>query len=69
MEKDLLTIYVCAPIEAKVHGIIERESVKEPLQTGIKAIDSMVPIAEGSERTYHRRSSDRKNINCDRYNN
>ena len=35
------------PIEAKAHGIIERESVKEPLQTGIKAIDSMVPIGKG----------------------
>jgi proton translocating ATP synthase F1 alpha subunit len=34
-------------IEAKAPGIITRESVKEPLQTGIKAIDSMVPIGKG----------------------
>jgi len=34
-------------IEAKAPGIITRESVKEPLQTGIKAIDGMVPIGRG----------------------
>jgi proton translocating ATP synthase F1 alpha subunit len=34
-------------IELKAPGIISRESVKEPLQTGIKAIDSMVPIGRG----------------------
>ncbi len=28
-------------------GIIERQPVKEPLQTGIKAIDSMIPIGRG----------------------
>jgi F-type H+-transporting ATPase subunit alpha len=43
------------PIEADAHrvvelvapGIIKREPVKEPLQTGIKAIDSMIPIGRG----------------------
>ena len=35
------------PIETKAPGIIERQSVKEPLQTGIKAIDSMIPIGRG----------------------
>jgi len=34
-------------IELKAPGIIARESVKEPLQTGIKAIDGMVPIGRG----------------------
>ena len=33
----------------------------EPLQTGLKAIDAMVPIGRGSARTYHRRPSNRKN--------
>jgi F-type H+-transporting ATPase subunit alpha len=33
--------------EVKAPGIIERKSVHEPLQTGIKAIDSMVPIGRG----------------------
>ena len=32
------------PIESEAPGIIERESVSVPLQTGIKAIDSMIPI-------------------------
>ncbi len=33
--------------ETKAHGVIDRQSVKEPLQTGIKAIDSMIPIGKG----------------------
>ena len=35
------------PIESPAHGIIERQSVSIPLQTGIKAIDSMIPIGRG----------------------
>ncbi|MBQ5890601.1 MAG: F0F1 ATP synthase subunit alpha, partial [Clostridia bacterium] len=35
------------PIESEAPGIIERESVNIPLQTGIKAIDSMIPIGRG----------------------
>ncbi|PWT26507.1 F0F1 ATP synthase subunit alpha [Butyrivibrio fibrisolvens] len=35
------------PIEHTAPGIIERQPVKEPLQTGIKAIDSMIPIGRG----------------------
>ncbi len=35
------------PIEKKAAGIIERKSVSVPLQTGIKAIDSMIPIGRG----------------------
>lgn len=43
------------PIEAKEHrplerlapGVVDRQPVKEPLQTGIKAIDSMIPIGRG----------------------
>jgi F-type H+-transporting ATPase subunit alpha len=35
------------PIETPAPGIIERQPVKEPLQTGIKAIDSMIPIGRG----------------------
>ena len=35
------------PIERKAPGIIERKSVSVPLQTGIKAIDSMIPIGRG----------------------
>ena len=35
------------PIEVPAPSIIERSSVNEPLQTGIKAIDSMIPIGKG----------------------
>lgn len=35
------------PIERKAPGVIYRQPVNEPLQTGIKAIDSMVPIGRG----------------------
>ncbi len=35
------------PVEAPAPGIMDRKSVHEPLQTGIKAIDSMVPIGRG----------------------
>ena len=35
------------PVESEAPGIIERESVSVPLQTGIKAIDSMIPIGRG----------------------
>ncbi len=35
------------PIESSAPGIIERKSVSVPLQTGIKAIDSMIPIGRG----------------------
>ncbi|MDW7708961.1 MAG: F0F1 ATP synthase subunit alpha [Deferrisomatales bacterium] len=34
-------------IDIKAPGIVQRQSVKEPLQTGLKAIDSMVPIGRG----------------------
>ena len=34
-------------IEVKAPGIVQRESVREPLQTGIKAIDAMIPIGRG----------------------
>ncbi|MBT8429833.1 MAG: F0F1 ATP synthase subunit alpha, partial [Gammaproteobacteria bacterium] len=36
-----------APIEEIAPGVIERKSVDQPVQTGIKAIDSMVPIGRG----------------------
>jgi F-type H+-transporting ATPase subunit alpha len=34
-------------VEVKAPGIVARQSVKEPLQTGIKAIDAMIPIGRG----------------------
>jgi F-type H+-transporting ATPase subunit alpha len=35
------------PLEFKAPGVVERQPVKEPLQTGVKAIDSMIPIGRG----------------------
>ena len=35
------------PVEVIAPGVVERKSVHEPLQTGIKAIDSMIPIGRG----------------------
>jgi F-type H+-transporting ATPase subunit alpha len=35
------------PLEFKAPGVVQRQPVKEPLQTGIKAIDSMIPIGRG----------------------
>lgn len=36
-----------SPIERKALGVVQRQRVNEPLQTGIKAIDSMIPIGRG----------------------
>lgn len=35
------------PVESPAHSVIDRKSVDEPLQTGIKAIDSLIPIGKG----------------------
>jgi F-type H+-transporting ATPase subunit alpha len=35
------------PIERYAPGVVDRRSVKEPLQTGLKAVDSMIPIGRG----------------------
>src|ERR1041385_8458296 len=38
---------IARKVESEAPGIIVRQPVKEPLQTGIKAIDSMIPIGRG----------------------
>ncbi len=45
--KGPITTTKTRPIESEAPGIIERKSVSVPLQTGIKAIDSMIPIGRG----------------------
>ncbi len=45
--KGPITTTKTRPIESDAPGIIERKSVSVPLQTGIKAIDSMIPIGRG----------------------
>jgi F-type H+-transporting ATPase subunit alpha len=45
--KGELKTTITAPIEKVAPGVITRQSVSEPVQTGIKAIDAMVPIGRG----------------------
>jgi F-type H+/Na+-transporting ATPase subunit alpha len=45
--KKAITKEKTLPVEVKAPGIVARQSVKEPLQTGLKAIDSLVPIGRG----------------------
>jgi F-type H+-transporting ATPase subunit alpha len=45
--KGTITVEKYLPIERKALGVIQRQPVKEPLQTGIKAVDAMIPIGRG----------------------
>ncbi|MBN2345607.1 MAG: F0F1 ATP synthase subunit alpha [Candidatus Aminicenantes bacterium] len=46
-EKEAIRSEIFMPIEALAPGVVDRQPVKEPLQTGIKAIDAMIPIGRG----------------------
>jgi F-type H+-transporting ATPase subunit alpha len=46
-EKGAISSDVYMPIEALAPGVVDRMPVKEPLQTGLKAIDAMIPIGRG----------------------
>ncbi len=46
-DKDPIRAEIFMPIEALAPGVVDRQPVKEPLQTGIKAIDAMIPIGRG----------------------
>ncbi|MGH9899380.1 MAG: F0F1 ATP synthase subunit alpha [Pyrinomonadaceae bacterium] len=46
-DKGAIITDIFNPIERLAPGVIDRQPVKEPLQTGLKAIDSMVPIGRG----------------------
>jgi F-type H+/Na+-transporting ATPase subunit alpha len=45
--KGPITTKVSSPIEKVAPGVIDRQSVSQPVQTGLKSIDSMVPIGRG----------------------
>ena len=45
--KGVIKTYEYAPIEKTAPGVIERQSVHQPLETGLKIIDSMIPIGKG----------------------
>lgn len=47
MEKGPLKDVTRQRVEVKAPGIIARKSVHEPMQTGVKAVDSLVPIGRG----------------------
>lgn len=47
--KGVITATQYRPIEVEAPGVIDRQSVNNPMQTGIKAIDSMIPIGKGKE--------------------
>ena len=47
MDKVLSIQLKTRPVEQKATGVMDRKSVDEPLQTGIKAIDALVPIGRG----------------------
>jgi F-type H+-transporting ATPase subunit alpha len=46
-EKGPITTKLRSPLERIAPGVLDRQPVREPLQTGIKAIDSMIPIGRG----------------------
>jgi F-type H+-transporting ATPase subunit alpha len=45
--RGVITTAKVMPIERKALGVLQRQPVKEPLQTGLKAVDSMIPIGRG----------------------
>jgi F-type H+-transporting ATPase subunit alpha len=49
MVREILTLQIRfeMPLDRKAPGVIFRQPVKEPLQTGLKAVDSMIPIGRG----------------------
>lgn len=54
-------------VEVKAPGIIERKSVHEPMQTGLKAVDSLVPIGRGQRELIIGDRQNWKNSNSYRY--
>lgn len=52
------------PVERVAPGVMTRKSVSQPLQTGLKCIDSMIPIGKGQRELIHWRPTDRKDGNC-----
>ena len=43
----LIKVFKKSRVEVKAPGIIPRQSVSEPMQTGLKSIDSLVPVGRG----------------------
>ncbi len=56
-----------APVERVAPGVIWRKSVDQPVQTGYKSVDAMIPIGRGQRETHHRRPPNWENRNGNRY--
>ncbi len=56
------------PIERKALGVVARQPVTEPLQTGISAIDAMIPIGRGQRELIIGDRQTGKDCSCHRYN-
>ena len=55
------------PAEFKAPGVVQRQPVTVPVQTGLKAIDAMIPIGPRPARADHRRPPDRQDRDRDRH--
>ena len=53
-----------SPIERIAPGVVDRQPVKQPLQTGLKAVDAMIPIGRGQRELIigDRQTGDRKSV-------
>ena len=56
-------------VEVKAPGIIPRQSVSEPMQTGLKSIDTLIPVGRGQRELIIGDQTNRKNSCCNRCNN
>ena len=54
-------------IEIRAPGVVDRQSVGEPLQTGLKAIDAMIPVGRGQRELIIGDRQTGENGYCDRY--
>lgn len=55
------------PLERKAPGVIFRQPVNQPLQTGLKAVDAMIPIGSGQRELIIGDRQTGKTVNCHRY--
>ena len=55
------------PVETPAPGVMQRKSVSEPLQTGLKAIDALVPIGRGQRELIIGDRQTGENFDCHRY--
>ena len=64
MVKELINSQKSYPLREKHLGVMQRQPVVEPLQTGLKSIDSMIPIGRGQRELIIGDRQTGKNCNC-----